>query len=269
MIRRIVACAGIAALALALLVRAFAPADARDHVTGIVLMQSSPTALIVHHEPFAGMPAMTMTFRVPAGTIAQPGDHISGDVDRSTDPWTLSSVTVGHAPPAPSRGIAFLGIGDAVPAGAFVDQRGRHVSLGALRGRPYVLTFMYTRCQDPSMCPLVSAKMHRLQTLTAGTRDALVEISLDPAYDQPPVLARYGATFEADPARWHLLTGEPKPVLDFAARFRILERSAGPRTIVHTERLAVVDPRGHITRLYDDARWQPEEIRRALTVAGT
>lgn len=260
------AIAGLVALAL-LLAPGFARAGTREHVSGIVLMQPSPTTLLVHHDAFGGMPAMTMTFAVPAGTIAHPGDRIAGDVDRATDPWTLSALAIRTLPAVHADAIAFLAVGDRVPAGAFVDQRGRRFTLDALHGRPYALTFMYTRCQDPNMCPLVSAKLHRLQTLTAGTPAALVEVSLDPEYDRPPVLARYGRIFDADPARWHLLTGTPKPVLDFAARFRILERSAGPRTIVHSERLAIVDASGRIRRLYDDARWSADDVRAALASA--
>jgi cytochrome oxidase Cu insertion factor (SCO1/SenC/PrrC family) len=57
-------------------------------------------------------------------------------------------------------------------------------------------------------------------------------------------------------------------VLDFAARFRILERSAGPTTIVHTERLAVVDARGRITQFFDDATWDPSDVERAIRALG-
>ena len=91
-----------------------------------------------------------------------------------------------------------------------------------------------------------------------------MEVSLDPAYDRPPVLTRYASIYGADPTRWHLLTGDPKTVLDFAARFDILERSAGADVIVHSERLAIVNREGRITRLYDDARWTAGDVTAAL-----
>jgi cytochrome oxidase Cu insertion factor (SCO1/SenC/PrrC family) len=247
-----------------------APAFARDHLTGIVLMQSAPAIVLVHHEAFAGMPSMTMEFSVPAGTVLHPGDHITADVDRAHDPWTLSGIHVTTAGvSAPHYTLpAFLNVGDTMPNITFVDQRGKHETLAALRGHPYVLTFMYTRCRDPRMCPFVSAKIHMVQSRTAGTPVEMVEVSLDPAYDRPPVLARYGAEFGADPARWHLLTGDPKTVLDFAARFRILERSAGPDVIVHSERLAIVNPAGRITKLYDNATWKADDVAHAVRAAG-
>jgi cytochrome oxidase Cu insertion factor (SCO1/SenC/PrrC family) len=255
----------VVAVAAVTYARSHGGAEARDRLTGIALTGPVGGAIIVHHEPFAGMPAMTMTFSVPAGTVVHPGDRITADVDTTAEPWALSSVAVTAAPvPRSGPQIAFLDVGDRVPATPFIDAAGRAVTLAALRGRPYALTFIYTRCRDPRMCPFVSAKLHLLQTRTAGSPIALVEVSLDPAYDRPPVLRRYGALFGADPARWQLFTGDPRTVLDFAARFRILERSAGPDTIVHTERLAIVDATGRIRRFYDDPNWRIDDVARAL-----
>jgi cytochrome oxidase Cu insertion factor (SCO1/SenC/PrrC family) len=253
------------AFALVLAVFAGAPAQAHDRLTGIVLMEPAGNTVLVHHEPFAGMPAMTMSFRIPPGTVLHPGEHIAAAVDRASDPWSLSAIRVTAAATVQHLHLRhFVNVGDTVPDLVFVDQRGRATTLAALRGTPYALTFMYTRCRDPRMCPFVSAKLHMVQSRTAGSPVQLVEVSLDPAYDRPPVLARYGTTFGADPSRWHLLTGEPKPVLDFAARFGILERSAGPTTIIHSERLAIVDARGRIVRLIDNAAWNADDIANAL-----
>ena len=230
-------------------------------LSGIVLMTQSPTTVVVHHEPFGRMPSMSMSFRVPAGTNVHPGDRITANVDTSSEPWRLSAVRVTAGATVQHLSLPkFLEVGDRVPDIPLIDQHGRHETLAALRGRPYALTFVYTRCRDPRMCPFVSAKLHQVQSQTAGTPVQLAEVSLDPAYDRPPVLARYGATFGADPSRWHLFTGDPRTVLDFAARFRILERSAGPDTIVHTERLALVDANGRVTRFFDDATWHVDDV---------
>jgi protein SCO1/2 len=242
-----------------------AAAGAGEHLTGIVLMTPSAGEVILHHAPFAGMPAMTMTFRVPAQTRLNPGDRISAEVDRSTEPWSLARIETqaaqSAAPPPPVLPLAR--VGDAVPDAAFVDQQGRPVSFHGLRGAPLAISFIYTRCRDAKMCPLVSAKFRILQQRLKA-RAALVELSLDPAYDRPSVLARYAAAFGADPARWHLFTGDPKTVLDVAARFGILEQAAGPVQIVHSERLAIVGGDGRIERFFDDAAWSPDEVIAAL-----
>jgi protein SCO1/2 len=242
-----------------------ATAGASEHLTGIVLMTPSAGVAVIHHAPFDGMPAMTMTFRVPARARLNPGDRIAADVDRSSEPWSLARIETqaeqSPAPPPPAPVLAR--IGDVVPDAAFVDQRGRSTTLRALRGAPLAVSFIYTRCRDAKMCPLVSGKFRLLQT-RLKTRASLVEISLDPAYDRPPILARYGAVFGADASRWHLLTGEPKAVLDLAARFGILEEAAGPVQIVHSERLAIIGADGRIRRFFDDAAWSPHDVLAAL-----
>jgi protein SCO1/2 len=251
--------------ALIAVVLSTAAAEASEHLTGIVLMTPAAGEVILHHSPFGGMPAMTMTFRVPTKTRLNPGDRISAEVDRSSEPWSLARIETqagqsdAAAPPAP----AVARVGDLVPDAAFIDQNGRSMSLRELRATPLAISFIYTRCRDGKMCPLVSAKFRLLQHELKG-RAALVEVSLDPAYDRPPILARYGAAFGADPTRWHLLTGDPKTVLDVAARFGILEQAAGPVQIVHSERLAIVGVNGRIERFFDDAAWSSNDVLAAL-----
>jgi len=256
------ACAAFAALAFT------APLDvtAGERMRGIVIAVTGPAAVLVHHDAFGGMPAMTMTFAIPSGTRLHPGDRIVAEVEESTQPWSLRdiSVTGSQIAARPARLPAFVRVGETPPDPPFVDQTGRPFHLAALRGRPYVLAFVYTRCRDPDECPLVSGKFHLLQSAARSRRFGLVEVSLDPAYDRPPVLARYAATFGMDASVWHIVTGPPRAVLDFASRFGILERSVGPVTIAHSERLVIVDGSGRIGAFVDGARWSTHDVIAAL-----
>jgi protein SCO1/2 len=259
---------GVIALVAAFVIGTSMAAAAGERLSGTVLMTPSGSEAVVHHTAFDGMPAMTMTFRIPAQSRLAPGDRISAVVDRSTDPWSLTDIrvlaSVSGTPTVTEPPIAR--VGDRVPATRFLDQRGRSLSLQELHGAPFAISFIYTRCTDGKMCPLVSAKFRTVQEhLTAPA--ALVEVSLDPAYDRPEILSRYAAAYGADPARWHLLTGDPRAVLDFAAHFGILEQAAGPVKIVHSERLAIVNGDGRIVRFFDDVRWSPADVLRALGAA--
>jgi protein SCO1/2 len=60
------------------------------------------------------------------------------------------------------------------------------------------LSFVFTRCPDPTICPAISGKFLYLQRHLDPERFHLVEITLDPTYDSPPVLKRYSAIFGAD-----------------------------------------------------------------------
>ena len=236
---------------------------------GVVLAVTPKTGeVIVRHDPFGSMPAMTMPFRIlPRSRAAQlqPGAEIDAVVDTKTDPWTLSNVTSTSAAPltenqSPLRRVTPLRIGDPVPDTPFVDQLGRPLRFSQLRGQDVVLAFIYTRCQDARMCPLISAKFRQLQDQLGTRRVHLVEVTLDPTYDRPPVLERYAKVFGADPARWSLVVGDADPTLDFAAAFGITAFPDPSIGIIHAENTVVIDANGRIRQMITETAWLPREI---------
>ena len=236
---------------------------------GVVLAVTPKTGeVIVRHDPFGSMPAMTMPFRIlPRSRAAQlqPGAEIDALVDTRTEPWTLSHVTSTSAAPltseqSPLRRVTLLRLGDPVPDTPFVDQLGRPFRFSQLRGQDVVLSFIYTRCQDARMCPLISAKFRQLQD-QLGTRKAhLVEVTLDPTYDRPPVLERYAKVFGADPKRWSLVVGDAEPTLDFAARFGITAFPDPSIGIIHAENTVIIDADGRVRSMITETSWLPREL---------
>lgn len=224
--------------------------------------------VIVRHDAFGSMPAMTMPFRiVPTARAAQlrPGATIDADVDTKTEPWTLSHVDSSSGQPlttdtTPFRRVTPVKVGDVVPDTAFVDQRGRPFRFSELRGQTAVLAFVYTRCQDARMCPLISAKFRQLQELARSRAVHLVEVTLDPAYDRPPVLERYGKVFGADPTRWSLVVGDAEPTLNFAAQFGITAFPDPQVGIIHAENTVMIGPDGRVRAMYTDTAWLPGEM---------
>ena len=148
--------------------------------------------------------------------------------------------------------------GEAVPAIALRDQRDRPFTLADFRGRAVVVSFIYTRCPEPNECPLTSAKFSRMQR-SAGSAIALVTISLDPVYDTPRVLARYGRLFNAAPARWRLATGRLADVDELAGRLGIFVRRSGT-ALVHSEGAAVIGPDGRIAELVAGGDWTTDQL---------
>src|SRR5947209_8914395 len=63
------------------------------------------------------------------------------------------------------------------------DQFGKRVSLSQFRGKPVVLTFLYTHC--PDVCPLTAEKLHTtvLDLGKDASRVAVIAISMDPKGD--------------------------------------------------------------------------------------
>ncbi|CAN5459165.1 hypothetical protein BH20ACT17_BH20ACT17_04750 [soil metagenome] len=68
------------------------------------------------------------------------------------------------------------------------DERGRMVRLSALRGKPVVVTFLYTTCEDT--CPLTAAQIRgALDEL--GHDVPVIAVSVDPANDTPASARSY------------------------------------------------------------------------------
>jgi protein SCO1/2 len=240
-----------------------------ERVHGLVLaVTPNDGEAIVRHDAFGSMPAMTMPFRIvpraQVGTL-QAGNTIDATVDTSTEPWTLHNVKVSTTQtltnePGILRRVVPLQIGDEIPDTPFSDQTGRPFRFSDLRGQDAVLAFVYTRCQDPRMCPLISAKFHALQQRIGARKLHLVEVTLDPSYDRPAVLARYGKLFGADPHHWTLAVGDAEPTLDFAARFGITAFPDPEIGIIHAENTVEIGPDGRIRSMITTTSWQPDEI---------
>jgi len=171
--------------------------------------------------------------------------------------------------PAQRAYVPVLHEGDAVPDVPLVDQRGRAFSFQRTDGRVTVLSFIYTRCADARMCPLVSAKFAKMQAMLRGQPVRLVLVTLDPAYDTPRVLARYGAAYGADPSVWTFATGDPVEVDALAERFGIVVSRPLPGVVAHTEAAVVIDQRARVARIVDGATWLPDDLAAsAREVAG-
>jgi protein SCO1/2 len=238
----------------------------------IVTVLAAQREVVVRQDASASMPAMTMRYAIApalAKRRLEPGDEIAGVVDDAASPGTLEHADVltrgGRStalvsPAGPPSAVPILESGEQVPATAFVDQAGRPFTFAALRGETVVLSFIYTRCRDGRMCPLISAKFHALQSELHGPQFHLVEVTLDPAFDRPTILARYARLFDADPATWTLLTGDEAAVLEFDARFGVIPFADADAGIIHTERTVVIDPTGTIRATVEEAGWSNGEI---------
>jgi protein SCO1/2 len=135
------------------------------------------------------------------------------------------------------------------PAFALTDQNEKPVTHETLRGTPWVAAFIFTQCAGP--CPMMSQKMARLQTIVPDRRLKLVSFTVDPQRDTPAVLKEYGATLDADEARWHFLTG-PKDAMFAVAKGMNL--AAGPATddapIFHSDLFVLIDGDGRVRGIY-------------------
>ena len=136
---------------------------------------------------------------------------------------------------------------------ALVDQLGRTITLADMKDRIIVADFFFTTCQ--TICPKMSSQMERVQeAYKTDDRIVLLSHSVTPEIDSVAALANYAALHNADPDRWHFLTGPRKDIYALARRsyFACLDQGdGGPDDFVHTENFVLVDRQLRIRGFYD------------------
>ncbi|MGH2944464.1 MAG: SCO family protein, partial [Solirubrobacteraceae bacterium] len=117
------------------------------------------------------------------------------------------------------------------------DENGAPVRLADLRGRPVVVTFLYTTCRDT--CPLTAAQI-RIALDDLGHDVPVVAVSVDPANDTP----RRARAF----ALKHGMHGRMRWALGDARRLQRLWRAYGVQPQLadseHTASTVLLDARG-------------------------
>ena len=119
----------------------------------------------------------------------------------------------------------FVREGDLIPEFlGMLDQNGDFVQIRQYRGKAFVLNFIFTRRQAPTMCPASTTRMSELQEQAreAGLLGLdFVTISFDPLFDSPGVLRQYAKGYGLDTDNFHLLTNTDEKVIeDLLRQFR-------------------------------------------------
>lgn len=155
--------------------------------------------------------------------------------------------------------------GEYIPNFAMINQHGDFVQIRELKGKPFVLNFIFTRCAVPTMCPASSTRMSAMQDSAreAGMDELqFVTISFDPAFDSPGILNQYAGGYGMEPENFQLLTGEPFVVEDLLRQFGILTMEEDG-TINHTMATLLVDAQGRVAYRKEGATWTTEEFLEA------
>ena len=149
------------------------------------------------------------------------------------------------------------------PKFALTNQEGKAFGDGDLKGKVWVVDFVFTRCLGP--CPLMTQKMVTLAQKVESPGVRFVSISVDPSYDTPAVLKKYAEQQGATDPRIVFLTGEPRTIYDLAEKgFKLTARpSLDGSVIEHDERFLLIDAQGGVRGIY---RSNEAESMEALAV---
>lgn len=252
----------------------------------VISSEPSGFRIVLRHDSvpglFPGPGPYETTFSTAAGdaALAVPGQRVRGEaftylrgfrlerlypVDLAAE-RTLREVNRRLREDTVARGSrAFRAVGEYMPDFALYDQDGKVVQPRDWRGQKVVLNFIFTRCDQPQMCPAATQRMARLQAEAAAAEVPvlLISITLDPAYDSPGILRQYADERGLRSDNFRLLTGPEAVIHDLLRQFGIVAY-AEDGTIKHTMATLLIDERGQIQLRRDGSRWSTGEFLERL-----
>ena len=252
-------------------------AERRYPIEGTVISIDKPNHRVtLKHKDIPGfMKAMTMPFKVRdqwALDILEPGDYVNATLIVN-DEGELEGISINKdhqkADASSTSAVRMPSPGETVPDFHFVDQDGRKTSIAHFRGKPLLVTFVYTRCPLPDFCIRMSnnfvevEKILKQQNPSAYAKLQMLSISIDPEFDKPAVLKQYAMNYmgTTDPKleHWTLVSGTPEETRK-AAQFFGLTYLKDDLQIVHDLRTAIIGRDGKLVELYEGNEWKPADV---------
>jgi|688.fasta_scaffold305900_2 protein SCO1/2 len=143
-----------------------------------------------------------------------------------------------------------------------VDQNGKPFKLHTLKGNYILISFVFTSCPMPKMCPLTMRLNKQTQALWKKEIPAplrLLIVTLDPEGDTPEALKKYGMKHGLEMENVSLVTGNPQALSDFGSLFNVAGWPSG-NTTVHNLKTILVGPDLEELKQYKENEWTPEQV---------
>ena len=180
----------------------------------------------------------------------------------------LTSNASNLTPAANSSGLQGTDLGG-VPAPNFrlTDQFGKPVSLAQFKGKPVVLTFLYTHC--PDQCPLTAEKLHAVM-LSLGSdaqRVGVVAVSTDPRRDTTAAALNFSQVHRMQ-NYWHYLLGtesELSPIWSSYSVYAAPTPTSTGGSVAHTTAVYVIDKQGR-ERVFFGSDFTSEQLTKDLQI---
>ena len=147
---------------------------------------------------------------------------------------------------------------------SWTNDQSAGLKLGALGGRPLVVTMFFAKCEYA--CPVLVHDMKKVQAALsedARGRVGFVLVSFDAERDTPSALAEYRKIHEL-PANWTLLRGAPDDVLELAALLGVKFKKDARGQFAHSNMLTVLNSGGEVVHQQIGLNQAPDETVKQL-----
>jgi len=149
------------------------------------------------------------------------GTSFSQTDDKSADTAAPAGITVPDITPTYLASESERKVWDPEHVDDFslTDQTGKTVTLADLKGRPWVASFVFTRCitQCPAMCSKIRNMLKEINE-DQPNPVRFVTITIDPRHDSLEKIREFANIFGADPNQWLFLTGGEETINQLVRR---------------------------------------------------
>jgi protein SCO1/2 len=245
----------------------------------VVSKVSETHTLVVDHENIPGfMAAMTMPYPVAANVDlsgVEAGDRIAARVVVNKDgdyELTKVAVTDSSHRQKEAKETRHLFPGEEIPDVELVNQDGKKLRLSDSRGKTVLLTFIYTRCPMPTFCPRLSSLFAAVEKELVKdpkeyARTQLISVSIDPKFDSPPVLRKYGLAYlngdEKKFEHWSFTVPTPENLKKLAQALALVYEEEDNQ-IAHSMSTVLIGPDGRLIKEWNVSDWIATEAVAAM-----
>ncbi|MFK7786305.1 MAG: SCO family protein [Crocinitomicaceae bacterium] len=140
-----------------------------------------------------------------------------------------------------------------IPSFSYLNQDSSVVSSESLKGKVWVADFFFSTC--PTICPIMTTQMKRLQAMTKDLEDDLqfISFSINPKYDQPTMLSRYIEHHGIEANNWEFLTGDEAETHELGVKsflVHVASDEEAPGGYAHSPAFTLVDKEGVVRGVY-------------------
>ncbi|GAB4568886.1 MAG: SCO family protein [Rhizobacter sp.] len=218
------------------------------------------------HSTLLGLAALLWSIQGSAATQGWPAGTPPGQ-----PPVVVGAQPADTTPPAPSlqREAALhasqAAIGRLIADHPLLDREGRPVRLASYRGKPLLVSFIYTGCFQ--VCPTSTRSLQEsLQPLYksfGADNFNVVSIGFNQPADSPPAMRAFAAQHRIDEPNWHFLSPLPATV-DALTRDFGFSYLATPAGFDHVLGVSVVDGDGRVYAQVYGERMTPDQLGEPL-----
>lgn len=139
---------------------------------------------------------------------------------------------------------------------SFVDQDSNVVNNNTFKDKIYVADFFFTSCR--TICPQMKTQMKRVYDATANDADVkLLSHTIDPDFDNVPLLHNYAEMLGVSADRWHFVTGSKDSIYSVAQKSYFstaAKDTSEPDGFIHSGAFLLIDKHRRIRGKYDGTR---------------